>query len=201
VPASGIVDFYNQLGATHVIADVVGYYDGVKTTEGGRFVAVTPFRKVDTRIFGIKIGPGGFLITRYPQLSGLPVNGLPASGIGSVVMNVTVTEPDSFSFVTVFPPDLDPPLASNLNFNAGQTIPNLVITRTSNGPVIHSGPTTPGWIGYFNKLGSIHLIVDVFGYFTASFTDVDGAAVDATATGAAAASAPDNGPEAILIGG
>jgi len=165
VPASGIVDFYNQLGATHLIADVVGYYDGDKSSEAGRFVAITPFRKADTRAASPfpapgKITSGAALLLRFPGF-----NGLPATGVGSVVMNVTVTEPDLFSFVTVYPPDGALPLASNLNFNAGETIPNQVITKVSTGP-IPSGPSTPGWIAYFNKQGNTHLIVDIFGFFT-----------------------------------
>jgi hypothetical protein len=188
VPASGIVDFFNALGATHLIADVVGYYDGDKSTEAGRFVALTPFRRFDSRTSALpKLGPGGIYFLRFPTFPGLPAN-----GIGSMVMNVTVTEPDLFSFLTVFPGDTDPPLASNLNFNAGQTIPNMAITPVSIDPVIHGGPTTPGWIGFFNKQGNVHVIVDVFGYFTDD---------SASATGSPAASAAPSGPDSILVGG
>jgi len=181
VPASGIVDFYNNLGATHLIADVVGYYDDVKDTEAGRFVAVTPFRKADTRTASPfpapgKITAGAALLLRFPGF-----NGLPATGDGSMVMNVTVTEPDLFSFVTVYPPDGSLPLASNLNFNAGDTIPNQVITKVSTGP-IPSGPSTPGWIAYFNKQGNTHLIVDVFGFFTDENFTATSVEVQATGT-------------------
>ena len=38
VPLSGIVDFFNRFGTVHVIVDVVGYYNGDKSSEAGRFV-------------------------------------------------------------------------------------------------------------------------------------------------------------------
>jgi hypothetical protein len=178
VPASGIVDFYNNFGPTHLLADVVGYYDGDKTTEAGRFVALTPFRRADTRVASPfpapgKLFPNSALLLRYPGFGGL----LPASGIGSMVTNVTVTEPDAPSFITAFPSDQSLPLASNLNFVAGQIVPNLVIVKVSTGPPPLPAPQTPGWISYYNHTGNTHLVVDVFGYFTASFSDVNGAEV------------------------
>jgi hypothetical protein len=188
VPASGIVDFFNALGATHLLADVVGYYDGDKATEAGRFVALTPFRGFYWRTWGLPmITPGGIYFLGFPTFGVLP-----ATGIGSMVMNVTITEPDLFSFLTVFPADTDPPLASNLNWNAGQTIPNMAITKVSVNQVIHGGPTTPGWIGFFNKQGNVHVIVDVFGYFTDASASITGSA-GTTTSGA--------GPDAIIVGG
>jgi len=160
VPASGFVDFYNQLGATNVFADVVGYYDSDKTTEAGRFVALTPSRKYDTRIAsqfpatGGKIPAGGQLVVVFNNLDALPAT------VDSVVINVTVTEPDAQSFVTVYPAVQSLPGASNLNFNAGQTIANLVITR------VFLDSFLPGATFFYNRAGNTHLIVDVFGYFT-----------------------------------
>ena len=52
VPASGVVDFYNFSnagGTIHLLADVVGYYDGDKATEAGRLITGVPGRIVDTR--------------------------------------------------------------------------------------------------------------------------------------------------------
>jgi hypothetical protein len=177
VPASGIVDFYNHNGSTHVLADVVGYYDGDKSTEGGRFVALTPFRRFDSRVsspFPLgKIPEANGLVARYPGFQGL----LPTAGIGSMVTNVTVTEPDTGGYITAFPGDASIPVASNLNFVAGQTVPNLVITKVSKGK-LPNGNTTTGWVVYFNRFGNTHLVIDVFGYFTASFTDINGLEVD-----------------------
>ena len=46
VPADGIVNFYNQFGTTQVIADVMGYYDGDRSTEAGRFIPMSPDQHV-----------------------------------------------------------------------------------------------------------------------------------------------------------
>ena len=47
----------------------------------------------------------------------------------AVVLNVTATEPDGAGFVTAFPCDEERPTVSNLNYVAGQTVPNLVTVR------------------------------------------------------------------------
>ena len=48
-------------------------------------------------------------------------DGVPAGA--TAVLNLTVTEPTAAGYVTVYPCGIDAPLASNLNFSAGQTIP------------------------------------------------------------------------------
>ena len=67
-------------------------------------------------------------------LSLLGRGGLPSGGIGAVALNVTVAEGGSPTvgggYVTVYPCGTRPE-ASNLNFTAGQTIPNSVIAPVS----------------------------------------------------------------------
>jgi hypothetical protein len=185
VPSTGLVDFYNKRGFTNVLADVVGYYDDVKTTDAGRFVPVTPLRRIDTRASSPfpspgKIGEGFSLFTRLP---GSTNSNLPATGVGSIVANVTVTEPTADGFLTVYPPDAVLPFVSNLNFVVGQTVPNLVMVKLSAGPPPISGATGSGWLGLYNRFGATHVIVDIFGYFTASTSGVNGASADAGAVG------------------
>jgi hypothetical protein len=72
-----------------------------------------------------------------------------------VVLNVTATAPSSFGVLTVYPDD-PRPLASNLNWVAGQTVPNLVIV-----------PVVNGHVKFFNNSpGTVHLIADLAGFFT-----------------------------------
>jgi hypothetical protein len=47
-------------------------------------------------------------------------------GVSAVVMNVTVTNTTASSFLTVFPAAAQRPVASNLNWVPGQTVPNRV---------------------------------------------------------------------------
>jgi hypothetical protein len=79
--------------------------------------------------------------------------GVPADAT-SVVLNVTVTEPQQAGYVTVFPCGTAVPNASNLNFVAGQTIPNAVIAKVgTNGNVcLYSSART-------------QLVADVNGWF------------------------------------
>jgi len=57
------------------------------------------------------------------------VGGVPATGVSAVVLNVTVTQPTTGSFLTVYPSGTTRPLASSLNFVAAQTVPNLVVAK------------------------------------------------------------------------
>ena len=84
-------------------------------------------------------------------------DGIPTTGVEAVVLNVTVTGPTAPGFLTVWPDGKPQPVTSNLNFAAGQTIPNLVIA-----PV---GPD--GKIDLYNEstTGSVHIIADVSGWF------------------------------------
>jgi hypothetical protein len=78
--------------------------------------------------------------------------GVPGDAV-AVVLNVTVTGPSGPGFATVFPCGSEPPNASNLNYAAGQTIPNAVTARVGSG----------GKVCVFTH-AETDLIVDVNGY-------------------------------------
>lgn len=81
------------------------------------------------------------------------INGIPATGVGAVSMNVTVTSPDGEGFITVYPCDSKPD-ASNLNYTLEQTVPNAVIA-----PVSSTGDVC------FYTNAQTHLLADINGYF------------------------------------
>src|SRR5260370_34647819 len=112
---NGKVSVFNNAGSTHVILDVVGYYSDATGPLGSRFHSLSPFRYFDTRAGsgGVGTSPIGPGQTLHFKVTGK--GGVPAGGITSVVMNVTVTEPTSSGFVTVYPHDVARPGASNLN--------------------------------------------------------------------------------------
>jgi hypothetical protein len=150
VPPNGLVNLYNFAGSTHVVADVVGWFDLDRSTNAGRFVAMTPVRVLDTRVSGQILTPGQPL-----QVNILGEKGIPAYGVSAIVANVTITQPTASSYVTVYPADAPRPVASNLNFVSAQTVPNLVMVKLSSW----------GTIAIFNLTGTAHAIVDVAGYF------------------------------------
>jgi len=83
------------------------------------------------------------------------VGGIPPTATG-IIVNVTVAAPEAPGFLTVFPCGTAPPVVSNLNYVAGQTIPNLVAVKLSgDGRVC------------FSTFQETEVIADVVGYFTA----------------------------------
>ncbi|SHL27736.1 hypothetical protein [Actinacidiphila paucisporea] len=155
VGANGTVDLRNTYGAVDLVADVTGYY----TSSGGgsSLKALSPTRFLDTR-YGTgapkaRVGAGGVV-----KLKVAGAHGVPATGVSAVVMNVTAVNPTSSGFVTVYPDGSAVPQASNLNFTKGETIPNLVIV-----PVAANGT-----VDLRNAYGTVDLVADVTGYYTAS---------------------------------
>ena len=102
-------------------------------------------------------------------------NGVPATGVGAVSMNVTVTSPDGEGFITVYPCDSKPD-ASNLNYTLEQTVPNAVIAPVS----------STGDICFYTN-AQTHLLADINGYFPTGqgFTAAGPARVFDTRSGSA----------------
>ena len=69
-----------------------------------------------------------------------------------------MTQPAALGHLTIHPADLGLPLASTINFSAGQTRANNAVLRLSNDG---SGSVTV----YNGSTGSVHFILDVNGYF------------------------------------
>ncbi|MBP0452029.1 hypothetical protein J5Y04_21165 [Kitasatospora sp. RG8] len=157
VPVSnGYVDVYNHLGSANLIADLFGYYTDDPAVAASTFQAVTPSRALDTRT----TGPGG---TAQPVGADATVNlelagrnRVPAAGATAVVLNVTATDSTGSSFLTVYPHGTSRPVTSNLNFTAGQTVPNLVTVPLG----------ADGSVDLYNHVGTANLVVDVFGFYT-----------------------------------
>jgi hypothetical protein len=136
----------------------------------GEFHPVEPARIVDSRSgVGGRTGPLASRAALSFQVTG--TGGVPASGVDAVVMNVTVVGPTADSYLTVWPSDADQPNASNLNFVAGQTVPNLVTTKVS----------SSGLVGVFAGAGQFQVIFDVVGWYSSPTTTEAGAAFVAVA--------------------
>jgi hypothetical protein len=139
---------------THLIVDVAGYFPGTDALTP----LASPARLLDTRVNGTTIDqinqaegirPAGSTTTvQVTNRAAVPV------GAASVVLNVTVDAPETAGYITVYPCDAPVPTASNLNYVAGQTVPNAVITKLSpDGTVcLYTSATT-------------HLVADIAGYF------------------------------------
>lgn len=148
VGSDGKVNVFNANGSTHVIADVLGWFP-----MGSGFHALVPSRILDTRTgngaAAGKVGKAGLVELQVSGRGGVP------STASSAVLNVTATEPDAASYVTVWPAGQGRPDASSLNTVPGQTVPNLVVAKLGTG----------GKVDLFNAFGTVHLIADVVGWF------------------------------------
>jgi hypothetical protein len=152
------LNVFNAAGSTDVIFDVEGYVQTPAATPGpsGLFNAVTPSRILDTRNGNGSATPAGAIGPNSTITLPVAGNGIvPPSGAAAVVLNVTVTRPSASSYLTVFPTG-SRPLASNLNFTAGQTVPNRVIVPLS----------ASGSISFYNAFGSVDVIADISGWLT-----------------------------------
>ncbi len=157
----GRVDFYvGSSGSVDLVAGVAGYYGNSAT---GMMMPFAPTRLVDTRT------AAPLAVNGIGQLDLAGALGLPSSTLCAVLYNVTVTRPQASGYLTVFPDGLTAlPKASNLNFVAGQTVPNAVLSAL-----------TDGATDFFNGSGgNVDVVVDLFGVFAPAVSPtVIGAAV------------------------
>ena len=144
----------NSFAATDLVVDVAGYFPTLTV-----FVPLSaPQRLADTRPGAStadgQFAGGGKLAAGVPlELPVVGRAGVPADA-ASVVLNVTVTNPVGSGNVTVFPCGQSVPLASNLNYVAGQTVPNAVVAKVGAGGKV-----------CINSFAATDLVVDVAGYF------------------------------------
>jgi alpha-tubulin suppressor-like RCC1 family protein len=136
----------------------------VAVTPPGGFTSLAPSRLLDTTHgVGADQAEVPAFGTVHLQVSGR--GGVPASGVSAVVLNVTVKAPTKAGFLSVYRDGDELPPTSNLNFVAGQTVPNLVIVAVgSNGKVAL----------YNSSSRSVELVADVSGYYLADGPSVAG---------------------------
>jgi len=154
---------------THIVRVTIG---GVATdvglivtcpkAPGGYLPLLIPQRLLDSRD-SVAIPPGS---VRDVQVTGSSTE-IPESGISAAMLNVTAVTPGSSGYLTVFPAGTTPPNASNVNFLAGQIVPNQVLAMLGSG----------GRVSILNgSAGATHVVVDIVGFFSA------GAVVDSGGT-------------------
>lgn len=147
--ADGKVDIFNQQGSTHVVVDVQGWFGAAGAAAGARYNPLVPGRILDTRTT-VALAPNfaaGLVVTGR--------NGVPATGVSSVVLNLTATQPTADGHLAVWPAGSTRPVASNINFAPNQTVANAVVAKVGTG----------GMVSIYNAQGSTHVVVDVQGWF------------------------------------
>jgi len=158
VGVAGSITVYNDTGSAQVLVDVLGWFP-----LGGDFTGLTPARLLDTRASGVTVDGQQQRVGALGVAGSftLPVQGrggVPAAGVAAVAINVTAVAPTTSGFLTVHPSGSARPNASNLNTAPGRTLPNMVIVPVG----------VDGSITVYNATGSVHVIVDVLGWFAAA---------------------------------
>ena len=171
VGANDEVDFHNGSAAsTDLIADVAGYY--VQSTAGSYYLPNSPDRVLDTRhgtggVTGA-VPAGGTISLSVPTCTEGSGSSKQTATATAVAMNVTAVSPTANGVVTVYPDGAETPTASNLNYDKGQNIPNLVVVAVG----------TDGKVAFHNtSTGTVQLVADLEGCYSqtlgAAFVPLD----------------------------
>jgi len=137
-------------GTAQVVVDVQGYITAGTPTTAGAVIPISPVRIVDTRLGLGAQGPVGSGVGVVVTATG---GSIPAASQG-VFMNLTVTEPTAGGWMSAYPTQATQPLVSNLNFVAGQTVPNLATVGLKYGQATL----------YNGSGGTVQVVADLFAY-------------------------------------
>ncbi len=153
--SGGKVSIFNSDGQTNYLVDVVGWF-----AVDAAFTPISPVRLVDTRVGGstvdtLESNTSAMAAQQGSEFQITGRGGIPATGVGAVVVNVTAVGPTADGYTTVWPTGEALPNASNINFVTGRTTPNLVLAKVGSG----------GRISIFNAGGGTNYLVDVVGWF------------------------------------
>jgi IPT/TIG domain len=161
VGPTGEISVFNWAGNNDVVVDVNGWFTSATGGTGNTYSGFSPQRIADTRpssgqpYAGDTIGPNHSLTIQIAGTGGVPAMSS-ANPPSSVVLNVTVTNTTSPSWLTAYPADETLPLASDLNWNPGVTKANMVVVKLS----------SAGAITLYNYQGSTDVVVDVAGFYS-----------------------------------
>jgi hypothetical protein len=157
IGTDGSISVFAQASSANIIVDINGWYP-----TAGSFVSFTPARLLDTRP-GSQTSDGQYRATgtlgpgQTVKFGVLGRSGVPTSDVSAVSLNVTAVTPSIEGFLTVFPSGVSLPNASNLNFTAGETRANAVISKVG----------ADGTISIYNGgQGTTDLVIDISGWYS-----------------------------------
>jgi hypothetical protein len=149
VALAGINDSYAGAGPD------VGAIEWSGPSPGLAFYTVTPCRAVDTRdpLLGgpSPVAAGADRVSTLAGACGIPLTAK------AVSLNLTVTQPTASGNVRLYPAGTSLPLASTINYPAGQTRANNAIASLSALGQVAIRCSQPS--------GTAHVVLDVNGYF------------------------------------
>jgi hypothetical protein len=165
---NGQISVYNAFGVVNVLVDVEGYVGPSSNPTAGLYNPVAPQRVADTRAYsGNNYQDAGQYVLAGQSItvnfSG--VAGLPTSGIGAVVVNITAVNGSAAGgYLVAYPSGSLMPSGSTVNFGFGEAVANRAEVQVSNSQSIT--------ITVENA--DCNVIVDVNGYYTAGLSGQTG---------------------------
>ena len=143
-----MIGIYNGSGgSTHIIVDIVGYYDD-STLGGLRFHPITPTRITDTRDNGgLPLGPA--------STTAFPASSVSGDDTYALVTNVTGIDPSNSTYLTLWSGEVERPEVSNLNL-----LPHEVRANAAYVSIANDFTYT-----VFNPANKVHMALDVTGTF------------------------------------
>jgi hypothetical protein len=129
---------------------VTGALPTAPVVDGLGFVPITPTRALDTRTANQPLGAGA--------VREVPLAGVVPPEAEAVSLNVTAVGASASTFLQVWPTGQTVPATSNLNAAPGSTVAVAAVSAVGDGRKV----------SVRNNAGSVHLVVDVTGYYVAS---------------------------------
>ena len=131
-------------------------------TGASTYVPITPCRLADTRPGATQVGPhatplgpdSAYTYDTWGDIAG--TCNLP-TGTTGLQLNITATDATTLTNLRLYPTRQPTPTASNLNPAPGQPPTPNAVTVTLN-------PT--GQFDVYNRFGTVHIVIDVAGYYT-----------------------------------
>lgn len=153
-------DYTVTVTATDSVSRVQTVKELAVSTRGSFFSPHAPTRLLDTRAgIGADKAKVGAYSSVWVKIAG---SGKVPAGVAAVILNVTVTNTTAAGHVSAYPAGAKRPESSNMNYIAGQTVPNQVIVPVSK----------DGYVELYNGgWKAVDLIADVTGYFHRSADD------------------------------
>lgn len=156
---TGRVVVYGAGGSVHVLVHTQAWTTtGATAAAGTRLAPLTPARILDTRV-GLgaprtAVGAGRAVVFAVGGKGGVP-----ATGVGSVALNVTGYAPTATTSLTVYPYGAARPATPNVYLTKGRTVSSAVTARLG----------SAGKLVVFNAAGTVHVSADVQGAFRAGY--------------------------------
>jgi hypothetical protein len=168
--ADGKISIFNYGGAAHAIVDVLGWYakdDSVRTGNGMGAQFLSTASGDPERIYDSRKDPDNgnlpFVGGDFIQFTDTWDTAASATAVKAYAMNITAVDATTSGVLTAWAGGTVPkPNTSTVNYVKGTIAPNMSVV-----PAGHLTATTTGFRVQNTGSGSVHMVVDIIGYYLA----------------------------------